>query len=353
MTAAIAASTISRWPPPSPDGAPGSGIAILVNANAKRGGRRVAVQIAQRLRGATVRLTKTPREIDTWLQMLPKPRVVLAAGGDGTAVALLNALLRAMRDIDAFPTVGVLPLGTGNGWANALGAPRLHTCLDLLARAPTTLPTRRSGLVEVDGMLAHFAGTGWDAMIVDDYKRQLHASKGPGRRFSKSVYGYVSAALLRTAPKVAVVGNPHVVIENLGDEVFAVAPDGKLQRLCDAVRGTILFSGQAGIASVGACPEFGYKFRAFPFAERLPGFMNVRAYEGGPFDALASVARLWRGAHPVPGMHDWLAHHVRMTFSCPVPLQIGGDAHGWRRTVEFRAADRCVQMLDWRRLRCL
>jgi len=350
---ATEAITISRWPAPSAEGMPGSGIAILVNANAKRGGRRVAVQIARRLGGATVRLTKTPGEIDAWLQMLPKPRAILAAGGDGTAVALLNALLRGMLDIGAFPTVGVLPLGTGNGWANALGAPKLHTCLDLLARAPPTLPTRRSGLVEVEGMLAHFAGAGWDAMILDDYKRQLDAIKGPGRHLSKSVYGYLSAALLRTAPKVAVVGNPRVVIENLGDEVFAVAPDGKLQRLSGPLRGAILFSGHAGIASVGACPEFGYGFRAFPFAERLPGFINVRAYEGGPFAALASVVPLWRGAHPVAGMHDWLARHVRMTFSCPVPLQIGGDAHGWRRVVDFRAAKKCVQMLDWRRLRCL
>jgi hypothetical protein len=207
--------------------------------------------------------------------------------------------------------------------------------------------------VEVEGTLAHFAGSGWDAMILNDYKNQLDQSRGPGRRFSKSVYGYVSAALLRTAPKVAAFGNPRVVIENLGSDVFTVAGSGTPQRLPGDVRGIVLYEGPVGTASVGTCPEFGYRFRAFPFAERMPGFISVRAYNQGALGAVASIPRLWRGSHPMRGMHDWLATHVRMTFSRPVALQIGGDAHGLRRTVEYRAADRAAPMLDWCRLLCL
>ncbi len=349
----IAPTVRSHWPAPSTEGAPGAGLAVLVNANAKRGGRRVAVQIARALPGAVVRLTKAPHEIETWLRMLPKPRAVLAAGGDGTAVALLNALDRVTPAGESLPTVGVLPLGTGNGWAHALGAPKLHVCLELLARADAPLPTRRCGLVEVEGTLAHFAGSGWDAMILNDYKQQLERSRGPGRRFSKSVYGYVSAALLRTAPRVAVFGNPHVVIENLGTEVFAVTGAGRPVPLRGDSHGKILYEGPVGTASVGTCPEFGYRFRAFPFAERMPGWINVRAYNQGALGAMTSIPQLWRGAHPIRGMHDWLATHVRMTFSRPVALQIGGDAHGLRTHVEYRAAERSAKMLDWRRLFCL
>jgi hypothetical protein len=60
----------SRWPAPSAEHAPGAGLAILVNANAKRGGRRVAVQIGKALPGANVRLTRTQGEIDAWLRSL-------------------------------------------------------------------------------------------------------------------------------------------------------------------------------------------------------------------------------------------------------------------------------------------
>jgi hypothetical protein len=328
-------------------------LAILVNANAKRGGRRVAAQIARALPGASVRLTRTPQEVDTWLRTLPAPRAVLAAGGDGTAVALVNALARVTPDGRPLPALGLIPLGTGNGWAHSLGAPKLHRCLALLAGATGPLPSRRCGLVDVDGTLAHFAGTGWDAMILDDYKKQLEASKGPGRRFSKSVYGYLTATLLRTLPRVAVQGNPHVIIENLGDAVFDLGPDGTPRRMEGIGRGAVLYDGVVGITSVGTCSEFGYRFKAFPFAERMPGYISVRAYGRGAFGALASIQGLWRGTHPMNGMHDWLATHVRMTFSRPVPLQIGGDACGLRRTIEYRASGQVVRMMDWRRLMCL
>ena len=351
MTAQSAA-FVSRWP--APEGGPtGTGLAILVNDNAKRGGRRVAVQIARRLPGASVRLTKTTREIDTWLRVLPKPRAVLAAGGDGTAVALVNALARVTPPAEAFPTIGLLPLGTGNGWAHALGAPKLHRCLELLAATSGTLPYRRCGLLDVEGTLAHFAGSGWDAMILDDYGKQLEASKGPGRHLSKSLYGYLSATFFRTAPKVALYGNPHLLIENLADEVFVLDDSARPQRLVGAGLGAVLYDGPAGVAAAGTCPEFGYGFRVFPFAERMPGYIHVRAFERRARGAIAAIPRLWKGAHPLPGMHDWLAKHIRMTFSRPVAFQVGGDAHGMRRTIEFRAADREVAMIDWRRLLCV
>jgi hypothetical protein len=342
----------SRRPAPRSGRPRDSALAILVNANAKRGGRRVAAQIARALPGVSVRLTRTPQEVDAWLRTLPPSWSVLAAGGDGTAVALVNAAARVTPEGEPLPPLGILPLGTGNGWAHSLGAPKLYRCLSLLAQARGPLPSRRCGLVDVGGTLAHFAGTGWDAMILDDYKRQLEASKGPGRHISKSVYGYLSATLFRTLPRVAVHRNPHVLIENLGDAVYDFGPDGSPRRMPGVACGAVLYDGPVGITSVGTCPEFGYRFKAFPFAERMPGFVSVRAYGRGAFGALTSIQGLWKGAHPLFGMHDWMATHVRMTFSRPVPLQIGGDACGMRRTVEYRAAGRGVRMMDWRRLMC-
>ncbi|HEX3769731.1 MAG TPA: diacylglycerol kinase family protein [Polyangiaceae bacterium] len=340
------------WPAPGISGA-GAGLAVMVNANAKRGGRRVAVEIARALPAASVRLTKSPPEIIHWLHSLPPHRAVLAAGGDGSAVALVNALAR-LADADgrgtSMMTMGILPLGTGNGWAHALGAPKLYRCLELLAQTPGRLPTRLCSLIEVEGTLAHFAGSGWDAMILDDYKRQLDASKGPSRHLSKSVYGYLTATLFRTVPKVAVFGNPRVIIENLGDAIYGVDPAGHPHLLEGVGRGAVIYDGPVGTASVGTCPEFGYRFRAFPFAERMPGFMSVRAYSRGALGAVSTIPRLWSGEHPLRGMHDWLATHVRMTFSRQVPLQVGGDAHGMRRTIEYRASTRCVSMIDWRRM---
>src|SRR5580692_87680 len=113
------------------------------------------------------------------------PSLVVSAGGDGTAVALLNAMRdsgfaassgRRAGDVClASPALGLLPLGTGNGWANVTGAPAWRkgvTRLGQLAERGGPLPLRRFDLVEVGGLLAPFAGTGWDAEIIDDFHAQ-------------------------------------------------------------------------------------------------------------------------------------------------------------------------------------
>jgi diacylglycerol kinase family enzyme len=327
---------------------PGRGLYILVNANAKRGGRRVAVQIARALPGASVRLTKTIAEVEGWLRTIKDPRCILSAGGDGTAVVLLNALDRILPVGEPLPPVGALPLGTGNAWAHALGARKLDTCVRALARLEGPVPTRRYALLRCDGTLTFFAGCGWDAQILDDYRQQVEAS--PSSRLAKSVGGYLSAMLLRTAPKTILYGRPHVIIENLGDEVYRIDEHRKLYKMEGVKRGAILYEGMASVAGAATCPEFGYGFRAYPHAERLLDYMNVRVYDTTAGKAIADIPKLWKGQHPLRGMNDWFAKEVRMTFSRPMPLQIGGEAIGSRLTVEYKASDRRVDALDWRQL---
>lgn len=328
---------------------------MLVNANAKRGGRRVAAQIARTLTSAEVRRTKSEAEAVEWLRGLitanAPPECFVAAGGDGTAMGLVNCLARVLPEGAPLPTIGVLPLGTGNAWANSVRSPKLGRALELIREGlPSPLPTRRFGLIDVGGTLAHFAGAGWDAQVLNDYKDQLDASKGPPRVFAKSVYGYLSAMLLRTAPKAMLFGRPNVIIENLGDEVFTMTSDGKLVKMNGVRHGAVLYDGLASVAGVATCPEYGYRFRAFPWAERFLGMMNVRVYDRSTPGAIRDIPKLWYGQHPLRGMTDWFTKAVRMTFSRPMPLEIGGDAVGVHRTVEYRLSERTVDVLDWQRV---
>ena len=326
----------------------GKGLHIVVNANAKRGGRRIAVQIARALPAASVRLTRSIHEVEAWIRTLKDPRCILSAGGDGSAVALLNALDRVVPAGEPFPAVGALPLGTGNAWARALGARKLDTCIRALAKHDGPMPTKRYGLFTCNDVLTFFGGCGWDAQILDDYRLQLEAS--PSNRISKSAWGYLTAMLARTLPKTLFYGRPHVIIENLGTDVYTVTPDSKVVRLPDVGRGAILYEGIASCAGAATCPNFGYGFRAYPFAERLLGFMNIRVYDQKAGTAVMDIPKLWKGLHPLRGMTDWFATEVRMTFSRPMPLQIGGEAIGSRLTVDFKTSPRTVNALDWRLL---
>jgi diacylglycerol kinase family enzyme len=330
----------------------GRGLYVLVNANAKRGGRRIAVQIARALPAAKVKLTRSIEEVEGWLRSVlagREPiRCILSAGGDGSAVTLLNALDRVVPKGDPLPPVGALPLGTGNAWAHALGARKLDACVRALARHGGPVPTRRYALFTCDGMLTFFGGCGWDAQVLDDYRQQV--AQSPSRRVAKSVWGYVSAMLFRTVPKSILHGRPHVIIENLGDEVYGLDETGRLRRVEGAKRGSILYEGMASVAGAATCPEFGYGFRAYPFAERLLDRVNIRVYDQKTLAAVVTIPRLWRGEHPLAGMHDWFVTEARMTFSRPIPLQIGGEAFGTRQTVEFKILERHVDALDWRML---
>ncbi len=324
----------------------GRGLFVCVNANAKRGGRRIAVQISRALPGASVRLTRSIGELEGWLKSIENPRCILSAGGDGSAVAPLNALDRVTPADQDFPPIGALPLGTGNAWAHALGARKLDACVKALANHEGALPTRRYGLFTCDGTLTFFGGCGWDAQVLHDYRAQVEAS--PSSRMAKSVWGYLSAMLLRTAPKTVLYGRPHVIIENLGDEVFVIDRERKLSKLEGAGRGSILYEGMASVAGGATCPEFGYGFKAYPFAERMLDYVNVRVYDQAAAKAIKDIPKLWRGQHPLEGMTDWFVKEARMTFSRPMPLQIGGEAIGTRLTVEYRTSPRKVDALDWR-----
>lgn len=329
----------------------GSGLAILVNANAKRGGRRIAAQIKEALPGASVRLTRSIAELDDWVRHIDAPRAVIAAGGDGSAIALLNSLRRVLPEGAPFPVVGAIPLGTGNAWAHSLGARKLSSCIRSLAKFDGPLPTRRVGLFDCDGLLTFFAGSGWDAQVLNDFREQVEAS--PSKRVAKSALGYLSATVLRTAPRAFFRGPPIVRIENLSDEVFGITPTGDvlpLEPKGSSLRGALLYEGPASVAGGATCPEYGFHFRAYPHAERLVGHINFRVYEQKPFRALSQLDALWRGDHPLEGMRDWFSTHVRMTFSRPEPLQVGGEAVGLRTEVVYRWFERPVDAVDWRRL---
>lgn len=73
---------------------------------------------------------------------------VVAAGGDGTIREVVEGLVEAGTGPDDTPSLGVIPLGTGNDLARALRVPLgLDDAVDLLARRP---PLRRLDLLRVD-----------------------------------------------------------------------------------------------------------------------------------------------------------------------------------------------------------
>ncbi|KAI5698623.1 hypothetical protein M8J75_009471 [Diaphorina citri] len=86
---------------------------------------------------------KSPEEALQWVSLMPSSgqTLILAAGGDGTAAWILNTIHN--MKLDPAPSVGIIPLGTGNDLSRVLGWGKLYdrdTCspfqiLDNLTRS--------------------------------------------------------------------------------------------------------------------------------------------------------------------------------------------------------------------------
>jgi diacylglycerol kinase family enzyme len=326
-------------------------IAVLVNLRARRGSELMGGLVQRFFPRARVALTRSVDEARAWIdqQLRPNPpSLLLAGGGDGTITGLLNEL-RAQGL--ALPAIGVLPLGTGNAWAHVTGAPRPAVALKQLAAYGERLPPLRPfSLVRVEGHLAPFAGTGWDAEMIQDFKSQL-SSSGPLRGAQAGLRGYLSAMFTRTIPRhLFGDGNPQVSVYNLGAPALTVDARRAIRPVPHGDTGALLYRGPAGVAGAATTPEWGFGFRAFPFAQAMPHRFSVRVYGASVFEATCNMFKLWRGEHPMPHMHDFLVERVRMDFDREVPFQIAGDALGMRRSVEFELAEESVQLVDWHRL---
>jgi hypothetical protein len=323
---------------------------IVVNANAKRGGRRIAAELTSRLPGFRVAITRSIDELDALLRAQAPDVPVFAAGGDGTAISLVNALDRVHPRPAPLPPVGILPLGTGNAWARVSGVSVLDDAVSRLAGHRGPLPTRAFSLARCEGQLTHFCGSGWDAEVLDAYKRQLDHAHGPMKRVAKSVGGYLIAVFRDTVPRSLVNGLPTVRVESLDGEVWLPDASGRIQRLEGITPGQVIYEGPAAVAGAATCPEFGYRFRAYPFAERLLRFLHVRVYGANSAVGAFAIPRLWVGEAKLPQMNDWLMKRVRFTFDRPVAFQSAGDAWGLRQSSVIEADDRLVDVVDWRQV---
>lgn len=331
----------------------GRHVALWLNPNAKQVKPSVIEAFRRGLPEAaliTARTLDEARERAKKLARTP-PGLLLCGGGDGTAVTLVN-LLRG-EGVRQFPLMGFLRLGTGNGWPNATGAPTWRRALALLPSMPLPAPSKRFNLIEAEGRLCHFCGVGWDAMVLHDYHRTIRrrerqkVASGLAATLSKSVLGYLYAVARRTVPRELgrnlSQGRPRATLTNLGPHAFTL---DRRRRLVPAAHGKQLSDGYVSVLAAGTEPYWGGGFKAFPYCGAVPGTFNLRVYDRPVLEGVVNTVNFWTGRR-VPGMHDFFVSRVRISFSRPMPFQVGGDVVGHRTTLELALAEETLDAVDW------
>jgi diacylglycerol kinase family enzyme len=289
-------------------------------------------------------------------------RTVLTGGGDGTFVGYVNCLFEQAQQprvdtaLGAFklvpvpaseilmPRFGVLKLGTGNAVADYVGASgrRLGVVEDILrARSGEVSLARPLHLIVHEGKRAPFAGLGIDAAVLNDYVSMKHHVGHGG-------FGYFCSVVGKTLPAYLLKrGIPQVAVVNLGSRAQQLGPDGKpVGREIEP--GEVIYRGPCKIAAVSTVPNYGFGFRAFPHALRAPGRFQLRLTAIGIPKILAHLRTLWGGGPTPAGVLDFHCDRISVRFDREMPLQVGGDAEGYRREVVFEMAERPLELLDFR-----
>jgi diacylglycerol kinase family enzyme len=134
------------------------------------------------------------------LALAPHYETVVVAGGDGT----LNRVARGLISMSEAPSLGIIPLGTGNDCARSLGILTarkqggLHAMLDLIL-AGNTCPLDVFTLGQ-QHMFISYAGFGRDAAIAAAFDRLRHREPFRSlckRGSSKLLYLFLTLACAR------------------------------------------------------------------------------------------------------------------------------------------------------------
>jgi diacylglycerol kinase family enzyme len=248
--------------------------------------------------------------------------LVVAHGGDGTVNEVVNGLMRATADDVARPMLGVVPGGSANVCAGALGLPRDPVeATHQLLQAIESGRSRRIGLGRVDDRWFTFnAGIGWDAEVV--------AAVDNRRRKQASPVLYVRTALGHYARQAA--GGPDLTVTVPGE---APIEGVRLAMVCNTDPWTYL--GARPLRLIPSCS----------FDTGL-GLYAMRSLAAGT--VLRSVTQVWRGA-PRPHGKNLVVRddvsHIRVTSAKPVRVQVDGDVLGERRSVSFASVPAALRVV--------
>ncbi|MDX1530842.1 MAG: diacylglycerol kinase family lipid kinase [Rhodothermales bacterium] len=264
--------------------------------------------------------------------------VVVAAGGDGT----LQEVATGLFGQEERATLGVLPLGTGNDFAELLGIPKQpEAALRALLRAePVPVDggvvrwrTARTGGLWNEAVFVNAVGIGFDAEVAFRAQRKK-------RLRGKLAYAAAIGGVLRSWP------TPEVEVRRVGEAV-AVTPSGATAPLDDGsgpvYRGPLFLCCAANGRSVGG------GFRLTPHAEVDDGRLDLCCVGALPLKRiLMLLPKVFRGAHlGAPEVISERLGGVTLTASSGLPIHLDGEIVT-REAVEVEVA---VQPAAFRVLR--
>lgn len=257
----------------------GRAASALIRARAFLDGRGVAYQVLT---------TTAPGHATELASGLPADATAVAVGGDGTTHEVAMACIGNGR------TLGLLPVGSGDDFAFALGMRRtdLAGALERLVAGETRLVD--TGTVNGEPFI-NAAGVGFDADVARRVARAPAVLKG----FSAYLWGVLDALRVLNATPVDV-----------------------------SVDDVPVYSGRSLLVSTHLGPRTGGSFLFAPSADVDDGVFDVLVAGGlGRAGILALLPKVMRGAHlGHPAVHLFRGERLRLRWERAQPCHVEGEA---------------------------
>jgi diacylglycerol kinase family enzyme len=248
--------------------------------------------------------------------------MVVALGGDGTVNEVVNGLLHAGPQ-PGLPTLAVVPAGSTNVFARALGLPNNPVeATGALLTALLEDRRRTVGLARADDRWFTFnAGLGLDAGAV----RRVEKARAKGRTASNPLY-------VRSALREFYLG-PHrrqqITLTHEGGDPLQLA----LALVCNTDPWTYL-----GDRAVRPCPDAGFD----------TGLDVLGLTEAPTLAVLRHVAQILMKEPRPRGKHLVLLHDLptlTLTSDVALPFQLDGDDLGDRDRVVFTSVPHALEVM--------
>jgi len=288
--------------------------------------------------------------------------VVVALGGDGTVNEVVNGLLTDGVH-SGLPALGVVPGGSTNVFARALGLPNDPVeATSVLIDAMAARRTRRIGLGQADDRYFLFtAGLGFDAAVV----AAVEGHRRRGRTSTHSLYVRTAVAtyfrqnrrrpqLRLELPDGSELAGLHMALVNncdpwtyLGDTPISPTPLASFDTGLDLYARTRM--GAVGLL-VAAGRMVNRRSGSASGVEPAPVPVTADGIRRAPAALARYVSRLGRRSR-APGSARFgalLRHDLAEFILCsdqPMPFQVDGDALENRDRVHFRAIPRAIEVL--------
>ncbi len=209
--------------------------------------------------------------------------MVVACGGDGSVNEIASQL------IGTNTVLGVLPCGSGNGFAGHLGLGRdVKRAIQLLNEGTEVVIDACS----MNGRpFVNLSGIGFDAVVA----KRLHGSKIRG------FWGYLKSTLRETL--------------NYSMQPLEIQIDD------------LTFSRECLLVEIANAPVYGYGFSIVPLAKLNDGLLEILVAKKAPL--WRYMLELWRfidrSFHKSPLVETYQGRYVRIRSSAPTSVHIDGE----------------------------